>query len=49
MRNRSDAELAQVAIGVVIAAAAADASVPNGELTGVRQMTLFEALQIQDV
>ena len=49
MRNRSDAELAQVAIGAVIAAAAADASVPNGELTGVRQMTLFEALQIQDV
>jgi len=49
MRNRSEAELAQVAIGVVIAAAAADASVPNGELTGVRQMTLFEALQIQDV
>jgi hypothetical protein len=49
MRNQSDAELAQVAIDVVIAAAAADASVPNGELTGVRQMTLFEALQIQDV
>jgi len=49
MRNRSDAELAQVAVGAVMAAAAADVSVPNGELTGVRQMTLFEALQIQDV
>ena len=49
MRNRAEAELAQVAIESVMAAAAADASVPNGELTGVRQMTLFEALQIQDV
>jgi hypothetical protein len=48
MRNRSDAELAKVAVGAVIAAAAADANVPNGELTGARQMTLFEALQIQD-
>lgn len=49
MRNRAEAELAQVAISAVMAAASADASVPNGELTGVRQMTLFEALQIQDV
>jgi hypothetical protein len=49
MRNRSDAELAQIAAGAVMAAAAADACIQNGELTGVRQMTLFEALQIQNV
>jgi hypothetical protein len=49
MRNRSEAELAQVAIGAIIAAAAADANIQNGELVSARQMTLFEALQIQDV
>ena len=49
MRNRSEAELAQVAIGAIIAAAAADANIQNGELVSARHMTLFEALQIQDV
>jgi len=49
MRNQSEAELAQVAIGAIIAAAAADANIQNGELVSARQMTLFEALQIQDV
>ena len=49
MRNQSDAELAQVALGAVMAAAAADASAPNGEMTSARQMTLFEALQFQEI
>jgi hypothetical protein len=49
IRNRSEAELAQVAICAVMAAASADASIQDGELASARQMTLFEALQIQDV
>ena len=49
LRNRSEAELAQIAIGAIKAAAAADANIQNGELVSARQMTLFEALQIQDV
>ena len=49
MRNRSEAELAQIAIGAIIAAAAADANIQNGELVSAQQMTLFEALRIQDV
>ena len=49
MDNRSEAELAQVAIGAVVAAASADASTQNEELASARQMTLFEAIQIQDV
>lgn len=49
MRNRAEAELAQVAISAVMAAASADANIQNGELASARQMTLFEALQIQDV
>jgi hypothetical protein len=49
MRNRSEAELAQVVIGAVMAATSADAKIQNGELASARQMTLFEALQIQDV
>lgn len=49
VRNRSDAELAQAAVGAVVAAAAADAGIQNGEMASARQMTLFEALQIQDV
>jgi hypothetical protein len=48
MRNRSEAELAQVAISAVLVAAAADASIQNEGLASARQMTLFEALQIQD-
>ena len=48
MRNRSEAELIQGAISAVVAAAAADAGIQNGELASARQMTLFEALQIQD-
>jgi hypothetical protein len=49
MRNRSEAELAQVAINAVVVAAAADASIQIGGQASARQMTLFEALQIQDV
>jgi len=49
MRNRAEAELAQVAICAVMAAAAADAGIQNGDLASGRQMTLFEALQLQDV
>ena len=49
MRNRSEAEFARVAIGAIIAAAAADANIQNGELVSAQQMTLFEALRIQDV
>jgi hypothetical protein len=49
MRNRSEAELAQVAISAVVVAAAADASIQNEGLASARQMTLFEALQLQDV
>ena len=49
MRNRSEAEFAQVAIGAIIAAAAADANIQNGELVSAQQMNLFEALRIQDV
>ena len=49
MRNRSEAEIAQVAISAVVVAAAADASIQNEGLASPRQITLFEALQIQDV
>ena len=49
MHNQAEAELAQVAIGAVVAAASADASTQNEELASARQMTLFEAIQIQDV
>jgi hypothetical protein len=49
LRNRSEAELAQIAIGAIIAAAAADANIQNGELVSAQQMNLFEALRIQDV
>jgi hypothetical protein len=49
MRNRAEAELTRVAISAVVVAAAADASIQDGGLASARQMTLFEALQIQDV
>ena len=49
LRNRSEAELAQIAIGAIKAAAAADANIQNGELVSAQQMNLFEALRIQDV
>jgi hypothetical protein len=49
MRNRSEAELAQVAISAVVVAATADANIPNGKLVIARQMTLFEAIQFQNV
>jgi hypothetical protein len=49
MRNRAEAELAQVAISAVMAAASANANIQNWELASARQMTLFEAIQFQDV
>ena len=54
IRNSAEAIALKDAIGNVIAAGRADASVQNGERplaevkTGLHQMTLFEALEMQD-
>lgn len=54
IRNRAEAESLKEALGNVIAAARADASVQNGEQplaeakTGLRQMTFFDAFEMQD-